>query len=38
MISFSYENYYSLPWERIADALGGVSRDYLNGADKLAGF
>ena len=33
-----HKNYHSLPWERIADALGGVSGNYLNGADKLARF
>ena len=33
-----YRNYHSLPWERIADAFGGVSRKYLSGTDELAYF
>ena len=32
-----YENYYSLPWERTADYLGGVDRgNYLSGSNTAA--
>lgn len=29
------DNYYNLPWERIADQLGGVNRGYTPGANAL---
>ena len=31
-----YDNYFNLPWERIADQLGGVNGTYLPGATKVA--
>jgi len=33
---FLYDNYYSQPWERIANELGDVPGDYLKGSDTLA--
>lgn len=29
------DHYYDLPWERVADHLGGVDRGYAQGADTL---
>ena len=30
---YVYANYYNLPWERVADYLGGVNRGYVSGAN-----
>jgi hypothetical protein len=33
--SFGF-TYYDMPWERTADYLGGVNRDYLPNTNKMA--